>query len=89
MSRHVSNAVAAAAYARSTSSAPETGAVPKTSPVLGSTRSLVRPVGGVDGLAVDEVAQGALVAHAISRVPGPMGARRAARETVADAEVTP
>ena len=39
VSRHDSNAVAAAAIAASTSAAPETGALANTSPVVGSIRS--------------------------------------------------
>ena len=42
-SRHSSKARAAADIARSTSAASEIGAVAKTSPVLGSTSSLLRP----------------------------------------------
>src|SRR5690242_8847439 len=41
--RQDSNAVAAAAYARSTSSAPDIGAAPYTSPVVGSMTSYVAP----------------------------------------------
>ncbi len=43
VSRHPSNALAAAAYARSTSSAPEIGAWATTWAVLGSMSSLIRP----------------------------------------------
>ena len=43
VSRQVSNAAAAAAIARSTSSGPDSGAVPYASPVDGSIRSIVRP----------------------------------------------
>ena len=43
LSRQPSKAVAAARMAASTSAAEETGACANTSPVVGSTRSLVRP----------------------------------------------
>ena len=50
LSRQPSKAAAAADIAASTSSADETGAWAKTSPVLGSTRSVVRPSTGSTGL---------------------------------------
>ncbi len=43
LSRHDSNALAAAEYAASTSCSPDRGDVPNTSPVVGSTRSSCRP----------------------------------------------
>ncbi len=63
LSRHDSNALLAAAYAASTSSWADSGAVPNTSPEVGIDQIEATPVLGVDLLAVDEVRDAALVSH--------------------------
>ena len=70
---HVSNALAAALTARSTSSGPEAWTWAITWPLAGFSTSRVWPVGAVDPVAADELLVGRRLLEGVGHVAGSSG----------------